>query len=159
VISHDQNCFLLKILLFYSGRDKKKEFAPNCSAYYPFGVDVFLSPRKVDHIARFVDLPIINSTGNFPSILVVNVQVFPFFLSVHGCSNSGSPDSVVKGEWKSPCIIYLCWLHCGFYRFLCILLQFFRVKVMEKEQILFCILSFLIVTRRNFQPTFKKVSE
>jgi hypothetical protein len=53
----------------------------------------------------------------------------------------------------------LCWLHCGFYRFLCILLQFFRVKVMEKEQILFCILSFLIVTRRNFQPTFKKVSE
>ncbi|KAH8495266.1 hypothetical protein H0E87_018450 [Populus deltoides] len=56
-------------------RDKKKEFAPNCSAYYPFGVDVFLSPRKVDHIARFVDLPIINSAGNFPSILVVNVQV------------------------------------------------------------------------------------
>ncbi|KAF9673467.1 hypothetical protein SADUNF_Sadunf10G0027400 [Salix dunnii] len=56
-------------------RDKRKEFAPNCAAYYPFGVDVFLSPRKVDHIARFVDLPIVNSTGNFPTILVVNVQV------------------------------------------------------------------------------------
>ncbi|KAJ6323715.1 hypothetical protein OIU76_011081 [Salix suchowensis] len=56
-------------------RDKKKEFAPNCAAYYPFGVDVFLSPRKIDHIARFVDLPPINSAGNFPTILVVNVQV------------------------------------------------------------------------------------
>jgi hypothetical protein len=119
-----------------------------------------LSPRKVDHIARFVDLPIINSAGNFPTILVVNVQVFPFFLSVHGMQLFRiSWQCVVKGEWKSPRIIYLCWLHCGFYRFLCILLQFFRVKVMEKEQILFCILSFLIVTRRNFQPTFKKVLE
>ncbi|PON38872.1 hypothetical protein TorRG33x02_344120 [Trema orientale] len=56
-------------------RDKKKEFAPNYAAYYPFGVDVFLSPRKIDHIARFVKLPVINSSGELPSILVVNVQV------------------------------------------------------------------------------------
>ncbi|KAF7809211.1 DUF1336 domain-containing protein [Senna tora] len=28
-------------------KDKKKEFAPSYAAYYPFGVDVFLSPRKV----------------------------------------------------------------------------------------------------------------
>ncbi|XP_062111751.1 uncharacterized protein LOC133823160 isoform X2 [Humulus lupulus] len=56
-------------------RDKKKEFAPNYAAYYPFGVDVFLSQRKIDHIARFVKLPAINSTGDLPSILVVNVQI------------------------------------------------------------------------------------
>ncbi|KAI5580727.1 hypothetical protein BDE02_08G172800 [Populus trichocarpa] len=56
-------------------RDKKKEFAPNCAAYYPFGVDVFLSPRKIDHIARFVNLPAINSAGKVPPILVVNVQI------------------------------------------------------------------------------------
>ncbi|XP_027360906.1 uncharacterized protein LOC113869019 [Abrus precatorius] len=56
-------------------KDKKKDFAPNYSAYYPFGVDVFLSPRKVDHIARFVELPLINSSGKFPPILVVNVQI------------------------------------------------------------------------------------
>ncbi|XP_010255739.1 PREDICTED: uncharacterized protein LOC104596338 isoform X2 [Nelumbo nucifera] len=56
-------------------RDKKKEFAPNHAAYCPFGVDVFLSPRKIDHIARFVDLPSINSSGKLPPILVVNVQV------------------------------------------------------------------------------------
>ncbi|OVA09110.1 protein of unknown function DUF1336 [Macleaya cordata] len=56
-------------------RDKKKVFAPNFAAYYPFGVDVFLSPRKVDHISRFVELPVTNASGKFPPILVVNVQV------------------------------------------------------------------------------------
>jgi hypothetical protein len=59
------------------GRDKKKDAAPNCAAYYPFGVDVFLSQRKIDHIARLVELPVINSSGTFPPpILVVNVQVY-----------------------------------------------------------------------------------
>ncbi|KAK6116481.1 hypothetical protein DH2020_049774 [Rehmannia glutinosa] len=38
-------------------RDKKKELAPNSAAYYPFGLDVFLSQRKINHIARFVELP------------------------------------------------------------------------------------------------------
>ncbi|KAL3036957.1 hypothetical protein AAZX31_01G037700 [Glycine max] len=56
-------------------KDKKKDFAPNYPAYYPFGVDVFLSPRKVDHIARFVELPVMSSSAKFPPILVVNVQV------------------------------------------------------------------------------------
>ncbi|XVE84946.1 hypothetical protein DITRI_Ditri17bG0052400 [Diplodiscus trichospermus] len=56
-------------------RDKKKDIAPNHAAYYPFGVDVFLSPRKIDHIARFVELPVISHSGKLPSILVVNVQI------------------------------------------------------------------------------------
>ncbi|KAK7386933.1 hypothetical protein VNO78_27315 [Psophocarpus tetragonolobus] len=56
-------------------KDKKKEFASNHSAYYPFGVDVFLSPRKIDHIARFVELPVMSSSGKLPAILVVNVQI------------------------------------------------------------------------------------
>ncbi|KAG2702213.1 hypothetical protein I3760_06G079700 [Carya illinoinensis] len=56
-------------------RDKKKDFAPNNAAYYPFGVDVFLSQRKIDHLARFVELPVINSSGDLPPILIVNVQV------------------------------------------------------------------------------------
>ncbi|XP_022726937.1 uncharacterized protein LOC111282913 isoform X2 [Durio zibethinus] len=56
-------------------RDKKKDFAPNHAAYYPFGVDVFLSPRKIDHIARFVELPVISHSWKLPSILVVNVQI------------------------------------------------------------------------------------
>ncbi|XP_057488816.1 uncharacterized protein LOC130774766 isoform X1 [Actinidia eriantha] len=56
-------------------RDKKKFFAPNAAAFYPFGVDVFVSPRKIDHIARFVELPVINSSGDVPTILVVNLQI------------------------------------------------------------------------------------
>lgn len=56
-------------------RDKKKEFAPNFAAYYPFGVDVFLSQQKINHISRFVELPHVNSSGKLPPILVVNVQI------------------------------------------------------------------------------------
>ncbi|GKV08630.1 hypothetical protein SLEP1_g20234 [Rubroshorea leprosula] len=46
------------------------EFAPNCAAYYPFGVDVFLSHRKINHIARFVHLPALNLSEEAPSVLV-----------------------------------------------------------------------------------------
>ncbi|XP_044480886.1 uncharacterized protein LOC123207485 isoform X3 [Mangifera indica] len=56
-------------------RDKKKDFAHNHAAYYPFGVDVFLAQRKIDHIARFVKLPAVSLKGKLPPILVVNVQV------------------------------------------------------------------------------------
>lgn len=56
-------------------RDKKKEAAPNYAAFSPFGVDVFVSPRKIDHIARFVELPVIESCGKIPSVLVVNLQI------------------------------------------------------------------------------------
>lgn len=56
-------------------RDKKKEFASNSAAFYPFGVDLFLSQRKIDHIARFVELPVFNLSEEIPSILVVNIQV------------------------------------------------------------------------------------
>lgn len=63
------------IILFI--RDKKKDLAPNHAAYNPFGVDVFLSQRKIDHIARFVGLPNVSSYGELPPILVVNCQVLP----------------------------------------------------------------------------------
>uniref|UniRef100_A0A5B7BPQ9 Protein ENHANCED DISEASE RESISTANCE 2 C-terminal domain-containing protein n=1 Tax=Davidia involucrata TaxID=16924 RepID=A0A5B7BPQ9_DAVIN len=57
-------------------RDKKKDLAPNNTAFYPFGVDVFVSPRKIDHIARFVELPSISSSsGEVPPILIVNLQI------------------------------------------------------------------------------------
>ena len=75
-ISYYHDPFSLnQVTICLTGRDKKKDFAPNHAAYYPFGVDVFLSPRKIDHIARFVELPVISHSGKLPSILVVNVQV------------------------------------------------------------------------------------
>ena len=49
--------------------------APNNAAYYPFGVDVFRSHQKINHIARFVELPPIYSCEKIPPILVVNIQV------------------------------------------------------------------------------------
>ncbi|RDX78414.1 hypothetical protein CR513_41310 [Mucuna pruriens] len=75
--------------------DKKKDFAPNYSAYYPFGVDVFLSPRKIDHIARFVELPVISSTGKLPPILVVNVQVPLYSATIFQGETDGEGMSIV----------------------------------------------------------------
>lgn len=66
---------MLGLNFFVLIRDKKKDLAPNHAAYNPFGVDVYLSQRKIDHIARFVGLPNISSYGELPSILVVNCQV------------------------------------------------------------------------------------
>ncbi|KAL3824194.1 hypothetical protein ACJIZ3_020223 [Penstemon smallii] len=56
-------------------RDKRKELASNCAAYNPFGLDVYLSQRKIDHISRFVELPSISSSEKLPPILVVNAQI------------------------------------------------------------------------------------
>ncbi|KAK9116960.1 hypothetical protein Sjap_015907 [Stephania japonica] len=75
--------------------DKKKELASNCAAYHPFGVDVFLSPRKIDHIARFVELPIIGSWGKFPPILVVNVQVPLYPAAIFQSESDGEGMSIV----------------------------------------------------------------
>jgi hypothetical protein len=36
---------------------------------------VYLSPQKVHHISRFVELPDMGTSSKFPPLLVVNVQV------------------------------------------------------------------------------------
>lgn len=76
-------------------RDKKKELAPNYAAYYPFGVDVFLSPRKIDHIARFVELPAIDALYQMPSILVVNIQVPLYPATIFQGEHDGEGMSIV----------------------------------------------------------------
>ena len=87
-ISCKQSCRNAKLFIVEIGllcdRDKKKEFASNYAAYYPLGVDVFLSQRKITHIARFVELPSVNSSGDLPPLLIVNVQVYLF--STFDCS-------------------------------------------------------------------------
>ncbi|KAL6351297.1 hypothetical protein AAG906_035089 [Vitis piasezkii] len=76
-------------------RDKRKDFAPNYAAYYPFGVDVFLCPQKISHIARFVELPTVNSSGKFPPILVVNVQIPLYPATIFQSETDGEGMSVV----------------------------------------------------------------
>ncbi|XP_039011706.1 uncharacterized protein LOC120140790 [Hibiscus syriacus] len=76
-------------------RDKKKEFASNSAAFIPFGVDLFLSPRKIDHIARFVELPIFNLSEEIPAILVVNIQIPLYPVTIFQSENDGEGMNLV----------------------------------------------------------------
>lgn len=56
-------------------RDRIKILASEHSMYEPFGVDLFLSPKKISHIARYVELPHHGKVGDLPSILILNIQI------------------------------------------------------------------------------------
>ena len=59
----------------YIYRDRKKVPASEYELYEPFGVDVFRSSKKINHIAEYVDIPSTGNIGKLPSLLILNIQV------------------------------------------------------------------------------------
>lgn len=71
-------CAVAYIVSIGSCRDRKKVPAPDLAIFEPCGADLFLSSKKIDHVAQFVELPfqgLPKRPDSIPNLLIMNLQV------------------------------------------------------------------------------------
>lgn len=111
---------------------------------------MYLSPQKINHISRFVELPEMGPSSKFPPLLVVNVQV----------RTRLSNYIFRKMLWVYFFFILIeAYILCMFGRFLSTRLHFFKMKTMVKGLTLSCTSSSLKVTPKNSHPFSLKTLE